>query len=162
MIIKTKKYQLDTGLYIKKSMLNIAKEWWWAWLIPIAVFAIFFAFGLWGWGLGVSITLLVLYVLFWLAQFTAITQHENSKMLFDKYAYEITSKQILMKINARQGMPINWNQIKKAQKSNDAFTLMISRAQIIYLPFDIFKTPTEIRFLESILKRKSLLKGEAK
>ena len=77
MVIKTKKYQLDTGLYIKKSMLNIAKEWWWAWLIPIAVFAIFFAFGLWGWGLGISITLLVVYVLFWLAQFTAITQHEN-------------------------------------------------------------------------------------
>jgi hypothetical protein len=162
MVIKTKKYQLDTGLYIKKSMLNIAKEWWWAWLIPIAIFAIFFTFGLWGWGLGVSITLLVLYVLFWLAQFTAITQHENSKMLFDKYAYEITSKQILMKINARKGMPINWSQIKKAQKSNDAFTLSISRAQLIYLPFDIFKSTTEIRFLESILKRKNLLKGVKK
>lgn len=158
MIINTKKYQLDTSLYIKKSMISIAKEWWWAWLIPIVVFAGFFAFGLWGWGLGISLTLLIGYILFWLAQFTAITQHENSKMLFDKYAYEITSKQILMKISARKGMPINWNQIKTATKTDEAFTLSISRAQIIYLPLDIFKTSTDIRFLESILKRKKLLK----
>ena len=35
-------------------------------------------------------------------------------MLFERFSYEINSQQILMKLNAREGMPMKWDQIKKA------------------------------------------------
>ncbi|MEM6298508.1 MAG: YcxB family protein [Bacteroidota bacterium] len=137
--------------------MNIAREWWWAWLIPIPIFGILAAFGLWGWAIGVTITLVTLYCLFWLAQFAAVTQHENTKILFERFAYEITSRQILIKIDAKRGMPVQWDKIQSAQKKKNHFILRLSRVQFIYLPFSIFKSEHEIKFLETILKRKQLL-----
>ena len=32
--------------------------------------------------------------------------------MFEKFSYEISSQQILMKINPREGMPLKWDQIK--------------------------------------------------
>ena len=79
-------------------------------------------------------------------------------MLFDKLSYEITSKQIVMKLNPKQGMPVNWESIKTADKAKDAFILRISRAQFVYLPFKIFNNSNDIKFFESILKRKGYIK----
>lgn len=83
---------------------------------------------------------------------------EQNKPIFQKMGYEIDSRQILMKINAREGMPVQWNMIKKAEMTKDAFVLYLSKAQFIHLPYRIFNTDNEKKFLETILKRKELIK----
>lgn len=161
MIIKTKKYKLPTSTYIRVAFLNIMREWWWVWIIPVVVLAGFSAFGLWGWGIGIALTLSILYILFWLAQFAAVTQHENTKILFDRFSYEITSRQILIKLDQKRGMPIQWDQIQRARIGKDHFLLILSRVQMIYLPFNIFKEH-EMKLMEKILNRKSLLSPKNK
>jgi hypothetical protein len=100
----------------------------------------------------------LLYLLFWLAQFIAVTQLEQNKVMFEKMTYEIDSRQIIMKLNTKQGMPMNWDMIKKVRTGKEAYTLILSKAQLIYLPKKAFNSDNEIKFFESILKRKSLIK----
>jgi len=64
----------------------------------------------------------------------------------------------VMKINPREGMPMKWDQIKSAKLTKDAFVLFVNKAQLIHLPFKIFTTENERKFLNSILKNKGLLK----
>jgi YcxB-like protein len=97
-------------------------------------------------------------LLFWLIQFTGVTQLEQSKILFEKLSYEISSQQIMIKLSSKQGMPINWDQIKKAKVGKDKIVLIVNSAQMVYLPFKIFKTDNERKFVETILKRKGLIK----
>lgn len=99
-----------------------------------------------------------LFLLFWWIQFYGVTQLEQGKMLFEKFSYEISSQQILMKINPREGMPLKWDQFKKAFIEKDAFVLFVNKAQIVHLPFRIFNTENERKFVASILKTKGLLK----
>jgi hypothetical protein len=99
-----------------------------------------------------------LYLLFWWIQFYGVTQLEQGKMLFEKFSYEISSQQILMKINPREGMPIKWDQIQSATVGKDFFALFVNKAQVIYLPFKIFNTDNERKFLTSILKTKGFVK----
>jgi hypothetical protein len=159
MIVKTKKYQLPTSTYINLAFQNIMREWWWAWLVPVAIMLIPLAYppAFW-WCFGIALTAMILYVVFWLIQFTGITQMEQNKILFDRLAYEIDSRQILIKLNSRQGMPITWDKIQKVRKAKDHFLLIISKGQLIHLPFKIFRSEHEIRFMETLLKRKNLLK----
>lgn len=157
MIVKTKKYQLPAGTYIKIALVNILKQQWW--VIPIAVaiaFGYFWIPSIW-WIIG-AVLAYGLYVLFWAIQFTGVTQMEQNKVIFDKMAYEIDSRQILMKINTKQGMPVQWNMIKSAEKRKDAYLLYMSKAQFIHLPFRIFNSENERKFMETILKRKELIK----
>lgn len=79
-------------------------------------------------------------------------------MLFERFAYEITSQQILMKLNAREGMPLKWDQILRAQTQKDAFLLFVNKAQLIYWPYKIFNSDNERKFVQSILKSKGLVK----
>lgn len=157
MIIKTKKYQLPTGTYIKTALSNVLKDQWWVILIALAISCGYFWIPSIWWIIG-AVLAYGLYVLFWTIQFTGVTQMEQNKMIFEKLAYEIDSRQVLMKINTKQGMPIAWNQIKKAEIRKDAFLLFLSKAQFIHLPFKIFNSENERKFLETILKRKELLK----
>lgn len=98
-----------------------------------------------------------LYLLFWYIQFYGVTQLEQGKLLFEKFSYEISSQQILMKINAREGMPIKWDQVLRARVGKDYYVLFINKAQLIHLPFKIFNTENERKFLNSILKNKGLI-----
>ncbi|MFN6945669.1 MAG: YcxB family protein [Cytophagaceae bacterium] len=158
MIIKTKKYQLPKKTYVKLALVNVFKSQWWAFLIPVAlIIAGIFLPGTW-WYISGAVTLVVLYVLFWLIQFAGVTQLEQSKIMFERLSYEIDSRQVLIKLNAKQGSPIQWNMIKTAEKGKDHFLLSISKGQIIYLPFKIFNSENEIKFMESILKRKNYIK----
>lgn len=162
MNIKTKKYQLESKTYVNIALKNVMKKFWWAWLIPVAIMLIpFFAPNALWWCFGIALTLSILYVLFWVIQFTAITKLDQYKMLFERLSYEINSKNIMIKLNAKQGMPINWEQITAAKKGKDHFLLEISMAQFIYLPFSIFKGEHETKFLESILRRKGLIQAPA-
>ncbi len=157
MIVKTKKYKLETKTYIGLAMKNILREQWWVFLIAAAIMAMYFVIPSIWWIIGALIAL-VLYLLFWLIQFAGVTQLEQNKMLFDKLSYEISSQQILIKLNPRQGMPLNWNMVKKAEIANEAINFYISKAQLIHLPFRIFNTENERRFVEMIMKRKGLIK----
>ena len=157
MVIKTKKYKLETGTYIKLGLVNVLKEQWWVSLIVLALCSGYFIVPNIWWFIGTTIAL-ILYILFWIIQFAGITQMEQSKILFDKLSYEITSQQILIKLSAKQGMPIRWDQIKKVELKKDAFVFLLSKVQLIHLPYKVFNNDNERKFLESILKRKSLLK----
>jgi hypothetical protein len=157
MIIKTKKYQLPTGTYIKMGLINIIKEQWWVILIALAICLGFFWIASIWWFIG-AIIAYGLYVLFWAIQFTGVTQMEQNKVIFEKLSYEIDSRQILMKLNVREGMPVQWNMIKRVEMTKDAYVLYMSKAQFIHLPFRIFNSDNERKFMETILKRKELIK----
>ena len=157
MIVKTRKYKLETGTYIKLAMKNILREQWWVFLIAIAIMCGYFIIPSIWWIIGALIALL-LYILFWLIQFAGVTQLEQNKILFDKLSYEINSQQILIKVNPKQGMPLSWANIKKAELTKDAYVLFVSKAQLIHLPFKIFNTDNERKFVETILRRKGYIK----
>ena len=156
MIIKTKKYQLPTGTYIKMGLVSILKEQWWVILIALAICCGYFWIASLWWIFG-GLIAYSLYVLFWAIQFTGVTQMEQNKPIFQKMAYEIDSRQILMKVNAKEGMPVQRNMIKRVEVSKDAYILYLSKAQFIHLPFKIFNSDNDKKFLEAILKRKELL-----
>lgn len=157
MIVKTKKYKLESNTYIKLGLIGVLKQQWWVFLIALAICAGYLWIPNIWWFIGTAIAL-VLYLLFWLIQFAGITQMEQTKMLFEKLSYEINSQQILIKLNSKQGMPIKWDQIKRARVGKDHLLLAVNKAQLIHLPFRIFNSDNERKFVESILKRKGLVK----
>ena len=77
MIIKTKKYQLPTGTYIKMGLISILKEQWWVILIALAICCGYFWIASLWWFFGALIAY-SLYVLFWAIQFTGVTQMEQN------------------------------------------------------------------------------------
>jgi hypothetical protein len=151
------KYQLKSKTYIRLGFQNILKEQWWVLLIALAICAGYFIIPSAWWFIGAGIGL-VLYGLFWLIQFAGLTQLEQGKILFERLSYEITSQQVLIKLSSKQGMPIKWDQIKRASKGKDSFVLAVSKAQLIHLPFKIFNSENERKFLETILRRKGYIK----
>lgn len=158
MIVKTKKYKLSTGTYIKLAMFNILRQQWWVFLIVGALMCgAFFVWSIW-WIIGPLIAL-VLYLLFWVIQFAGVTQLEQNKILFERLNYEINSQQVMIKVNPRQGMPLRWDMIKDARIGKDYFLLIVSKAQLVHLPFRIFNTENEKKFVETILKRKGYVKS---
>jgi len=159
MIVKTKNYRLEKKSYIKLAMRNILKQQWWVGLIVIAIcLGYVWIPSIW-WFIGAFIGA-ALYLLFWWVQFYGVTQLEQGKMLFERLSYEINSQQVLIKLSAREGMPMKWDQIKKAQIGKDHFLLMVNKAQLIHLPFKIFNTENERKFVTSILKTKGLVKQQ--
>ncbi|MEM6828957.1 MAG: YcxB family protein [Bacteroidota bacterium] len=157
MIVRTKKYQLPTKKYIGIAFKSVLKQQWWVFPIYLAICAGYLWIPNAWWIIGASIGL-VLYLLFWLIQFAGITQLEQGKFMFQKLSYEITSQQILIKLNPKQGMPMKWDQIKRAKKGKEDFVLFASKAQLVYLPFKIFNSKNEISFIETVLKRKGYIK----
>jgi hypothetical protein len=158
MIVKTKKYKLPKNTYIKLALINVFRLQWWVALIVVAIASGTFFIPSTLWFIIGALIGLLLYVLFWVIQFVGVTQLDQSKILFDKLAYEIDSRQILIKLNTKQGMPLKWDQIKRARKGKDYFLFGVNKVQLIHLPFKIFNTQNEIKFVESILKRKGYVK----
>jgi len=157
MIVKTRKYKLETKQYIKIALAGVLRQQWWVILIALGLMlpAIF----IWShWWITGALIAYALYILFWLIQFAGITQMEQGKILFERLNYEITSQQILIKISSKQGMPIKWEQVKRAKKAKSGFVLWMSKVQLMYFPFKIFNTENERKFIETILRRKEFLK----
>ncbi|MBS1488107.1 MAG: YcxB family protein [Bacteroidetes bacterium] len=157
MIVKTKNYRLEKKVYIRTAFVSVLKQQWWVSLIVLAIGSGYFWIASWWWIFG-AVLGASLYLLFWWVQFYGVTQLEQGKMLFERFSYEINSQQILMKINAREGMPMKWDQIKRAHTGKDYFVLFLSKAQLIYWPHKIFNTDNERKFVASILKTKGLIK----
>ncbi len=157
MIVKTRNYRLDKKEYIRMALKNILLQQWWVSLIVVAICLCYFlAPSIW-WFIGAFVSA-GLYLLFWWIQFYGVTQLEQGKMLFERFSYEITSQQIVMKINPREGMPMKWDQIKSAKVGKDHFLLFVNKAQLIHIPFKIFNSDNERKFVASILKNKGLVK----
>jgi hypothetical protein len=157
MIVKTKNYRMEKKAYIRLALRNILQKQWWVALIVVAIASGYFWIPSWWWP-SVAVVGGGLFVLFWWIQFFGVTQLEQGKMLFERFSYEINSQQIVMKINAREGMPIKWDQIQSARVGKDHFVLFVNKAQLIHLPFKIFNTDNERKFVASILKTKGLVK----
>lgn len=157
MIVKTRNYRLEKKDYRRMALKNILREQWWVGLIVLAI-CLGFVWIQSIWWFIVAFIGAGLYLLFWVIQFYGVTQLEQGKMLFEKFSYEISSQQIIMKLNAREGMPMKWDQIKKANLGKDSFVLFVNKAQLIHLPFKIFNSENERKFLISILRNKGLLK----
>jgi hypothetical protein len=160
MIVRTKNYKLEKKIYISTALKRILKKQ--GWIAAAAAVLICLGYFIPGaasfwWFVGAVIGL-ALYVLFWWIQFYGVTQLEQGKMLFEKFSYEISSQQILMKINPREGMPLKWDQIQSAEVGKDHFALFVNKAQLIYWPFKIFNTDNERKFVTSILKNKGFIK----
>lgn len=158
MIVKTKNYKLEKKTYISLAFKSIMKKQ--GWIAGVAAFAICLGYvwipSIW-WFIGAFVGL-GLYLLFWWVQFYGVTQLDQGKMLFEKFSYEISSQQILMKINPREGMPLKWDQIQSAQVGKDFFVLFVNKAQLIYWPYKIFNTDNERKFVISVLKAKGFIK----
>ncbi|MDX2190620.1 MAG: YcxB family protein [Bacteroidota bacterium] len=155
MIIKTKKYQLNKNEYIKIALIQTLRSQWWLAPVPLVLCGLLY-FSFW-WAFAV-VGVPALYLLFWYVQFYGVTIMPDSKIMFDKYSYEIDSRQLMVKLNQKQGMQISWDKIKSATITKEGFLLKLSIAQFFYLPFKIFNTETETKFFESILRRKELVK----
>jgi hypothetical protein len=157
MIVKTRNYRLEKKDYIRMAMRSFLRKQWWVSLIVVAICLFYFLVPSIWWFIGALVGA-GLYLLFWWIQFYGVTQLEQGKMLFERFSYEITSQQIVMKINPREGMPLKWDQIKSAQVGKDHYLLFVNKAQLIHLPFKIFNTDNERKFVGSILKNKGLVK----
>ncbi len=156
MIVKTRNYRLEKKDYIKMALKAILQQQWWVGLIVVAICLGYLWIPSVWWFIG-ALTGAGLYLLFWWIQFYGVTQLEQGKMLFERFSYEITSQQIVMKLNAREGMPMKWDQIKRAKVGKDHYLLFVNKAQLIHLPFKIFNTENERKFVGSILKTKGLI-----
>lgn len=191
MTIKTKKYALDQKTYISLAFRQWVRDnWMWAG-VPLALILLTAILNLTGvidaiWPYVVIILLTVLYVLFWAVQFTGMSQSEQMKPMFDKYTYEIDSRHILMKLNQKEGGMIKWDMIKGAVKDKEAYVLQLGangsqqaalanlnpfmrfaasqmgKSQFLYMPFSIFNSESDQRFMDMLLKRKGLLAEDAK
>jgi hypothetical protein len=156
---KTKKYQVPVNTYVKIGMMNVIKQWWWAFTIPVAIIILGIIIG-GGWILGLTITafvLTILYLLFWGVQFYGLTQVPQGKILFERLSYEFEQKQIKILKTQKEGMMMPWENIKKVTKTKDAFILKLSLVQYIHIPFDIFQTENDLRFTEKLFERKGLV-----
>lgn len=184
MIVKTKKYALDQKTYINIALRQWVKENWKWGFVPLGLILLNVVLNLTDvypnyWIYIVIVLLTILYVLFWAVQITGIAQMEQSKALFQKYIYEIDSRQILMRINAKEGGLLKWNQIDSVIKDKDAYILFLdnaeamknvkatwiartvtkglAKAQFLYLPYSIFNSDNDLRFTDALLRRKGLL-----
>lgn len=185
MTIKTKKYALDQKTYISLAFRQWVRDnWLWSG-VPLALILINAILNLTHvypnyWIYIVVILLTVIYVLFWAVQFTGVSQSEQFKPMFERYVYEIDSRHILMKLNAKEGGMLKWDMIKSGAKTKDAYVLQLgngldaasmpkmnffmgylakqmARAQFLYLPFSIFTSEQDQRFMEMLLRRKGFL-----
>lgn len=156
---KTKKYQVPVNVYVRIGMMNVIRDWWWAFLVPLVLVVLGFVIGGgWAWGLAITAFVLTLvYLLFWGAQFYGLSQVPQGKVLFEKLSYEFEQKQIKILKNQKEGMMMPWENIKKVTRTKDAFIMKLSLVQYIHLPFSIFQTENDLRFTEKLFERKNLL-----
>ncbi|HAR19347.1 MAG TPA: hypothetical protein DCR46_01715 [Cytophagales bacterium] len=157
MTIKTKKYQLKKKDYVKMAMWQLLRKTWWYGFGPLAFVVLGFFVPYSWWYIGTGLVVAFLYLLFWFIQFMGVTQMEQNKVMFERLTYEIDSRFVVIKLNAKQGMQMNWDMIKSAEKTKDAFLLVVNKAQFLHFPFSMFNSDHDLRFMEALLKRKNLL-----
>ena len=141
---------------------QMKKSWPWL-LIPAGVFILGLILHFTGtyknWWIAITAVIgAILYVAFWYIQYYAATQMEQNAQMFDKFMYEIDSRQILVKVNAKEGGIIKWESILSAEKlADNGFLLHIGRGQFLHFPTTVFNSEHDQKLLENILRRKALI-----
>jgi hypothetical protein len=157
MIVKTKKTQLAKKEYIKIAFENLVKSFWWALLIPIAWCLFYFASPSKWWFITALIMYVILiggaYLLIW-----AVTKNAQFDMLFQKYFYQIDSRNLTLMINDKQGSPIQWSQIQRVEMKNNDFVLYMNRMTMLVIPEKAFNNPNDYKFAKMVIEKKGLFK----
>ena len=179
--IRTKKTQLTTDLYTKLVMGEVWKKDWPYALIPFALGLLPAIFVHSWWWLLLAVVLTVLFVLFRSAQVTGVTQMEQSKPLFERMAFEMDQKQLLLRVGPEKAMQLTWDMIGRARRDADAYLLYLKPGTppeglavwrlwlartfdvpvFLHLPYKIFNADNDRRLFEAMLRRKNLLPAEA-
>ncbi len=92
MNVKTKNYSLEKKVYISLSFKRVMKQQ--GWIAALGAFVICLGF-IWIasiWWFIAAFVGVALYMLFWYIQFYAVTQMEQSKMLFQKFFMRSTAR----------------------------------------------------------------------
>lgn len=164
MIVKTKKFALDKKHYIRKAFAGQINKLKWWFLIPAGVAVLGLGLHFSGvyknwWILITAIIGALLFAGFWYLQFYAATQMDQNKQMFEKFAYEVDSRQILVKLNAKEGGMIKWDMVQWAEKDHTGFYLHMGRGQFLHFRNDVFNSEHDQKLFESILRRKNLLQA---
>jgi hypothetical protein len=162
MTVTTKKYALEKNDYIKLAFFQHLKDQWYWLLIPAGIMILGLIFNFTGvyknwWILITAFIGGLLYLAFWGAQFAGVTQQEANKQMFDKFIYEIDSRHIMIKVNAKEGGIMKWDNVRSIEKTKDAYLLHMGKAQFLKFPFSIFTSTNDIKLFETIVKRKDLM-----
>jgi hypothetical protein len=182
--IRTKKSQLTTDAYTKMVMGEVWKKDWVYALIPFVLGLLPAIFLPSWWWIALALVLTILFVLFRSAQVTGVTQMEQSKPLFERMAFEMDNKQLLLRVGPdKEGkaMQLNWDMIDRARRDADAYLLYLKPGTppeglaawrlwlarafdvpvFLHLPLRIFNSPNDLKLFEALLRRKNLLPAEA-
>ncbi|MFD2719034.1 hypothetical protein ACFST9_09925 [Hymenobacter monticola] len=182
--IRTKKTQLTTDAYTKMVMGEVWKKDWPYALIPFVLGLLPALFLPSWWWIALAVVLTILFVLFRSAQVTGITQMEQSKPLFERMAFEMDNKQLLLRVGPEKegkAMQLTWDLIDRARRDPDAYLLYLKPGTppaglaawrlwlartfdvpvFLHLPFKIFNADNDRKLFEALLRRKNLLPAEA-
>lgn len=177
--IRTKKNQLDKNKYAKMALLQVWKKEWWRALIPLVIFLLPAVFAFSWWWVAAAFIVTLLFVLIRSAQVMGVTQMEQGNVLFERVAYEIDQRQILLKRNDREGMALQWDMIEKVTQKNESYFFYLkppSADQLpkgwkgwlaktfnvpifLHLPFRIFNSSNDLKLLDSMLRRKNFIQA---
>lgn len=156
MIVKTRKTRLSPSKYIRLALLNILRQQWWVGLIAIALSAGLFYMEYQKSAI-IPPVLLLLYVLFWFIQFYSLTKMEENQLLFGRLFYEFNKERVIIYLDSKRGMPIDWKHIVAARAGKDHFMLMLSKVQFIHVPYGAFQNQQQVDLVHMLLKGKKLL-----
>jgi hypothetical protein len=162
--IKTKKFALDKNTYIKTSLMQMWRQQWKWVFVPVALLVLNLILNLTKtypnfWIYIVVVLGVAGYVAFWAVQFTGVTQLDQYKQLFQRYRYEIDTRQILMRVNEKEGGLLKWDMFTRVTKDKNGYLFeMPGRGQFLYFPFDVFNAENDRKLLDRILREKNLLK----
>jgi hypothetical protein len=182
--IRTKKTQLTTDAYTRMVMGEVWKKDWVYALIPFALGLLPAIFVHSWWWIVLAVVLTILFVLFRSAQVTGVTQMEQSKPLFERMAFEMDNKQILLRVGPEKegkAMQLTWDLIGRATRDAEAYTLYLKPGTpptgmaawrlwlartfdvpvFLHLPLRIFNSPNDVKLFDSMLRRKNLLPADA-
>lgn len=156
MIVRTKKTKLSRATYIQIGLMNVLRQQWWIGILVIgAAIGLFFA----SYKIPsiVVASLPFLYMLFWWTQFYGVTTLEENQLMFERLFYELNNERMIVFLNTKQGMPIDWKQVTSARQGKDYFLIIISKAHFVYLPYSAFQGEQQINLVHMLLKNKKLI-----
>ena len=155
MIIKTKKTRLTPSKYIRIALLNILRQQWWI-ILPTVALSAGIYYMEYKKSAIIPPVLLLLYMLFWFVQFYSLTQMEENKLLFGRLFYEINRERIIIFLDSKRGMPIDWKHITSVRIGKNYFMFMLSKVQFIYIPHGAFQNEQQVKLVCTLLKNKKL------
>ena len=180
MAIRTKKTQFSSDDYTKIAMAEVWRKDWPYALIPFVLGLLPALFAPSFWWLLLAVVLTLLFVVFRSAQVQGVTQMEQSKPLFERMAFEVDNRNVLMRVSPEKAMQLPWDMIARARRHDSAFLLYLKAGTppeglkawrlwlartfdvpvFLHLPYKIFASDNDRKLFEAMLRRKDLLPGE--